>query len=62
MRRMTVISQVRNEDVKFLRQPRRQAKPIVQRTKQPVQQDEWLTVAELFEVKLHENQTANLHP
>ena len=53
MRRRTVIPQIRNEDVKLLRQLRRDAKPIVRRTKKSVQQNERLTVTELFEVKLH---------
>jgi hypothetical protein len=54
-----VVAQVRNEDVKFFREFRRDAKPVVPRAEQTVQQHERFTVAELFEVKLHEIQTAN---
>ena len=53
MRRMAMVAQVRNEDVEFFCEPRRDAKPVVRRAEQPMQQHERFAVAELFEVKLH---------
>jgi hypothetical protein len=50
---VTVVAEVRHEDVKFFRQLRCDTKPVVRLAEQAVEQNERLAVAELFEVKLH---------
>ena len=54
MRREPMVAQVRREDMKFLREPRRDTKPVITGAEKPVQQNQRFTMAKLFKVKRHQ--------